>query len=292
MLSALRAKVALLIHTKVGASIVAAVLVAGGGSAVALAATHGNLGQIGSALSSVTGHTDNDKRGDQDATHASAEGMLTAYTAPAGAAVGSITVKPEKGGALTFVITSTTKVNGYHTSGTSDGEHGVATPSNGQHNNGTPTTRTGVDSQTLSLSELAAAVNKDRVQVQANKSGSSWVAWKVTIEGLGNDQDGQTGDSQGHVIVVGKIMSVDLPDFVVTTLKGDVTVVTDGNTRYFGGEGHIASASDLRAQVIVAVQGTKQSNGNVLAILVYVGGHVPTLPPEPMVTPAWNTSSN
>jgi hypothetical protein len=308
MLSPLKAKLALLIHTKVGAAVVAAVLVAGGGSAAALAATHGNLDNIGSALSAATGG-DHDTAGakhDDSADHSSVEGMLTAYSAPHGTANGSISVKPDKGNALTFVVMGTTKVNGYH-GGSDGGEHSTPTPGSGQHDSdtsgtsqdvatfhaeGTPGTAPDADAPSGSLGDLVAAVNHDRVQVQASKNGDSWVAAKVTIEGPGGDQDGQTGGQPGanqdQAIVVGKIKSVSLPDFVVTTVNGDVPVVTDATTRFLAAGGVATVAANLKTGMMAVVQGIKRSDGSVLAATVLASAYSwpgPRPGPRPEPTP-------
>jgi hypothetical protein len=276
MLSIVKAKLALLVHTKVAAAVVGAVLVAGGGTAVAAVATHGHLDQVGSGLAAqVTGKHgtpsagDNGKSGD----HQSAEGTLTAYTAPSGATPGSITVQPSQGSAVSFQVTSDTKVNGEHTGGQqSGGQHTASTPGSGQHSEGTPSTsKQSSDEQAGSLSDLAAAIGH-KVQVQANKSGSNWVAWKVTIQGAQGDQtDGQDGNNQGEQDVSGTVKSTNGSSFVLTTAQGDVTVKVDSNT-HFGGDGHAAAVSALAAGTTVEVQGTKQTDGSILAKSVEVKG--------------------
>jgi hypothetical protein len=204
MLNAVKAKLAFLIHTKVGATVVAAVLVAGGGSTVAMAATHGNLNPIGAALVSATGGNHESTSGhesDSSTTHESTEGTLTAYTAPNGSTPGSITVQPDKGSAVSFVVTSNTKVNGYHTEGpeneATEGPENEGTPSASQHSESTPSTSHESSSDsTGTLSDLAAAKGH-KVQVQADKSGSSWVASKVTIEAAQGGADNESGDGSG-----------------------------------------------------------------------------------------------
>jgi hypothetical protein len=224
MLNAVKAKLAFLIHTKVGATVVAAVLVAGGGSTVAMAATHGNLNPIGAALVSATGGNHESTSGhesDSSTTHESTEGTLTAYTAPNGSTPGSITVQPDKGSAVSFVVTSNTKVNGYHTEGPeneategpenegtpSASQHSESTPSASHESEGTPSTSQHSEStpstshesssdSTGTLSDLAAAKGH-KVQVQADKSGSSWVASKVTIEAAQGGADNESGDGSG-----------------------------------------------------------------------------------------------
>jgi len=208
MWSVVKAKLALLLQTKVGATVLATVLVAGGGSAAAMAATHGNLGQIGSGIvSAVSGHGSSN---DNNADHMSLEGTVTNFAAPTTSGNGSLTVKPDKGDAVDFVVTSDTRVNGYHggqPSGAqqSGAQHSEGTPGANAHTEGTPDashpssdSHPSGDSQAASFSDLASAqTNGYRVQVQANKdSKGNWVAWKVTIEGPGSDQAGQSGDNQ------------------------------------------------------------------------------------------------
>ena len=103
---ALLAKAAAFVHTKAALALLGATLVAGGGTAVAVAATHGNLG----AGLAPTGQHGSATKTD----HASAEGTLTAYTAPSGATPGSITVKLAGGTTVTFAVNSDTRVNGGH----------------------------------------------------------------------------------------------------------------------------------------------------------------------------------
>lgn len=270
MLSVVKAKLALLIQTKVAAAVVGAVLVAGGGTAVAAVATHGHLNQIGSGIASVvsgnhgkSSTTDHGNAGD----HQSAEGTLTAYTAPSGSTAGSITVQPGQGSALTFAVNSDTKVNGYRGGAQSAGQQ-----SGGQRPTGTPGAGQkgdGGQAGALTLDDLTAAIGH-KVQVQATKSGDTWVAWKVTIEGAMGSQTGdQDGGSQQDVS--GTVKSVAGNSFVLTTAQGDVTVTLDGSTR-FTGSAHAAAVTDLKAGMRVEVQGTRQGDGSILARTVEVQG--------------------
>jgi Domain of unknown function (DUF5666) len=299
MMSVLKSKLALLIHTKVGATILAATLVAGGGSAVAAVATHGGMSNISSTIASVTGGSHDTTSGthtDNPADHESMEGALTAYTAPSGSTAGSITVQPDTGSAATFVVNASTRVNGYHaesqngggqnsaaqqSAGSQNGyEPSEGTPGTGYHSEGTPSAGHQSDDGAVgSLSDLQTAVTlKYRVQVQANKSGDTWVASKVTVEGPGTDKSGQSGNddggqhggSQNEQVVAGKVKSVGGTSFIVTTVKGDVTVDVDGSTS-FEGVGQPSSVNDLKTGMYVAAQGTAQSDGSVLASTVYVG---------------------
>jgi hypothetical protein len=82
-------KLSVLLHSKVGVALLGALLVAGGGSGVAVMAAHGDLGglesRVGGALvpaAATAAHDENE--GHQDGTHLSLEGTLTGYDATAG----------------------------------------------------------------------------------------------------------------------------------------------------------------------------------------------------------------
>lgn len=292
MLTAMKAKLALLVHTKVGATVLAAVLVAGGGSAVALAATHGNLGSMFSSSPSATHTTTTGKDNDSATNHESMEGTLKSYTAPSGTTAGSITVQPSTGSAVNFQVTKDTAVNGtvngYHEQNTETETGGGRTI--GQHTEGTPSARSdNGEDQPGSLSNLAAAIGH-KVQVQANKSGSNWVAGKVTIESAPGDQGDGQGDNQSRQVVAGKVKSIGTTSFIVTTLRNgapaDVTVDVDSTTHFSGA---VSSLGRLKVGMLVLVVGMKNSDGSVQASMVMAGdamgpgdgGHSPSATPSP-----------
>lgn len=146
------AKAAVFIRTKSVLAVLGAVLVAGGGSAVALAATHGNPGQLLSGFAAPT-HTAHDTPQDDQGDHASAEGTLTTYVAPSGGSLGSVTIKQADGTSVTFTVNDDTRVNGTHAN---------------------------------ALADLPGVVGS-RVQVQAQKqTDGSELATKITVQGSTN----------------------------------------------------------------------------------------------------------
>jgi hypothetical protein len=166
----LRAKLAAVIQTKVAVALVGAAVVATGGTAAAMVATHGDLSQIGSAASQTAGndhgaaHQASPAAGHSGQCAVSAEGTLVTVSLSGGS--GSITVKEADGTSTTFHVDKNTRVNGAHAT---------------------------------TLADLARAQGAgDKVQVQANKpSGCSGtaLAWKVTVEGAGSH--GQPGGGNG-----------------------------------------------------------------------------------------------
>lgn len=145
---ALFAKVAAFVQTKAAVALLGAVVIAGGGTAITLAATHGNLGQIGSGLAAPTHDAT-----ETDHEHDGTEGTLTGYTAPSGTTLGSITVKRDDGTTVTFSVNADTRVNGAHAN---------------------------------SLADLPGVIG-GKVQVQAeNQSSGNPLATKITVEDSAN----------------------------------------------------------------------------------------------------------
>jgi hypothetical protein len=241
MLTLLKAKLATLIQTKVGVAVLAAVLVAGGGGAVAMASTHGNLGAVGSSLAHTTatpGHGDSTETSDGDTGNAnrlSVEGTLKAYTAAAGSTPASISVTDQHATSYSIVVNANTKVNGVHAS---------------------------------SLNDLKNAVGH-KVQVQATKQSGKWVASKVTVEEASDSQGDDQGEGQEGTQLAGRVASVAGSSFMLTDQRGTTKVVVNGSTRYVG----LSGLSGLRAGAYVLVTGSKQSDGSVLASLVVSSGH-------------------
>ena len=243
MLNLLKAKLAAVIQTKVGVAVLAAVLVAGGGGAVAMAATHGNLGGVGSSLagaSATPGHGESRESNEGDTGNAnrlSVEGALKAYAAAAGSAPASISVTDQHATAYSIVVNANTKVNGTHAS---------------------------------SLNDLKNAVGH-KVQVQATKQSGKWVASKVTVEEASDGQGDGQGDGQEGMALAGRIASVSAAGafFMVTGERGTTKVVVNGSTRYVG----VSGLSGLHVGSLVQVTGSKQSDGSVLATAVIGAGH-------------------
>ena len=187
-------KIAAVAHSKVALAVLGAVLVGGGGGAVAVAATTGHLSTLGvnAAMNSSSASSNS------HAHTTSVEGLLTACSATTTPA--TISVKDSSGKSWTFVVSATTKINGdTHT----DASQGASSASN--------TTGTGASSakgdnsadagdnsaHTATLADVCTTANigTRNVQVQATKNGSSYDAWKVTLQGAGS----ASGDSSdGH----------------------------------------------------------------------------------------------
>lgn len=157
------------IHTKTALAVLGAMLVAGGGSAVALAATHGNPGQLLSSLGAPTHTANGTPQGDE--THA--EGTLTNYAAPSGTTLGTVTVQQTGGTSVSFAVNSETRVNGTHAN---------------------------------TLADLPGVVG-GRVQVQGEQQGSgNPLATKISVEGPTNSVElhGTVGsvNAQGNSFVL------------------------------------------------------------------------------------------
>lgn len=198
----LLAKVAALVHTKVALVVLGAMVVAGGGTAAAVAATHGQLPRLWVGAASATQGTQGTEGADgadpsqSNLTHTSAEGILKSYIAGL-----SITVQLHDGTLVTFAVNASTEVNGAHAN---------------------------------TLADLPGVVG-GRVQVQATKqSVGSFLATKITVQG------GDTGDQTGPTVVHGTIARIIGQTFVVTTDGGSVTITVTNNTAFTGGMSGLA----------------------------------------------------
>ena len=284
-------KVLALVQTKVGAAALGAVLVAGGGTAVALTVTHGNI----SGLGANTASTETNQNEGNDGSKLHLEGVLLSYTA---GNPGSISVQKEDKSSVDIIVNSDTRINGednsQHASGTPEAngdQHSSGTPeANGdQHSSGTPEASSDRAQSTktpFSLSDLSKYVGH-KVQVQADKDkDGKWVASKVTIEGSESDSGDQNSaegeDLQGSVASVNSSASA----FVLKTKSGSVIVVVNGST-HFSGSAH--GLGDLKVGEFVDVRGAKQTDGSVLASQVASGeseGAQPSGTPHPEGTEA------
>lgn len=216
------AKLATLAKSKAAIAALGVVLVGGGSGAVAVAATTGHLSTLGVNLNSTSEKPDATETSDSHADTKGFEGLLTGCTAT------TITVKSRDGVSTTFVVSSTTKFNGdtesesagastskgdssTHVGGSSTDKGGDSSAATG----GSSTEKSGDSSAShvVTLADVCAAanINTRDVQVQATKNGSSYDAWKVTLQGRGSangDSTGgtttghatgdSTGDSTGH----------------------------------------------------------------------------------------------
>jgi hypothetical protein len=231
------AKLALLVQSKVAVAVLGAVLVVGGGSAAALAAT-GKISLPGATSTHSTSQsqgsdksdTSKDKSGD---SHAHTEGIEGTLVACASAA-NTICVKDSHGKTFIVVVNSSTEINGDHA---------------------------------LVAKGLSKAIGH-KVQVQATvESNGSLVAWKVTIEGADGDSSdgtqGNGGDQGQQDTVIGAISALGVGSFAVKLDEGGTKIVSVSNATTFGGRAH--QFSDLKVGMHVVVRGTTQSNGNIAA---------------------------
>jgi len=256
-------KVLAVVQSKAALAVLGVVLVGGGGSAVAFAATTHQLPFMSSHATATAKPDATHEANDNHAHTVSIEGVLKAYSG------GTITVsasnvhsndgngqpeateKPEATKTattttMTITVNDKTKVNGENAS---------------------------------KLADLSKNIGH-KVQVQADKqSNGSLVAWKVTLQGADGhsgddygDNDGKgSGDGstsvQSHVLL-GKVTSVGSSSFVIQIVNGSTkTVTVNAQTQYRGGAHSLA---DLKANARVGVMGSTQSNGTFLAISVAV----------------------
>ena len=156
------------VKSKVALAVLGAIVLTGGGGAVALAASHGH--GVGLGLSSGWGGAHGASSG-QGQNHPHAEGTLTACDATAG----TISVTDAQGAVHVFQVSATTRFNGdIHGSSAhgSSSAHGAAA---------------------FGLKDLCALVNHVKVQVQgtATPAGSTMTATatKVTVQGADGASD-------------------------------------------------------------------------------------------------------
>lgn len=221
-------KLTLLLKSKVALAAIGALVVGGGGTAVAAAVAHSNTQANPSAHATAT-HGDQGDNGNHGHTVA-IEGTLKAYDSGAK----TISVVPEhETAAQSISVDDNTRVNGENAS---------------------------------KLADLASAVGH-KVEVQATKqSGGSLLAWKITVEGTpdGGGDNGQSGDHSQKAIH-GTVQSVDVNggSFVVKLGDGStVTVHVSTSTEF---EGPAQKLGDLTTGEMVEVQGTAQSDGSIAA---------------------------
>ena len=230
---------ALLVQNKIALAAIGTVLVAGGGAAAVTVAHNNTAANTAGRPSAAATHTA--VPGDADGGHAhtvAVEWTLKAYNAGAK----TISVQPKDGSAaMTISVNGDTKVDGAHAN---------------------------------ALADLTHAVGHD-VQVQATKqSNGTLLAWKITVQGTPQDGSGGNGGNGGQnaQAVHGTVVSVDVAgsSFEVKLDDGSSVTVTVNAATAFDGQAH--KLADLGKGMGVAVQGTKQSDGSILADRVTAGG--------------------
>lgn len=232
------------VKTKAALAVLGVVLVGGGGTA-AYAATGHDLPIIGThATAAETETADADHNDDSNHAHTKAfEGVLKAYNS--GASTISVLTDDSKT-PTTITVNSKTKVNGEHAN---------------------------------TLADLSKNIGH-KVEVQADKqSNGSYVAWKVTVQGLADAEgkdtgstDGKSSDGSQHAAVTamaGKVTSVGANSFVIQLADGKTaTVVVNTSTQY---KGSAHAFADIKVGEYVAAAGTTQSDGTFLATDVAAG---------------------
>src|SRR5579859_3579701 len=223
-------KLALLVQSKVAVAVLGAVVIGGGGTAVAVAATGGHVPFISAATSSHDA-TETPKADDNDSEHAHSEGIegvLKGYDASAAtiSVQGEHDTKP-----TTIAVNSATKVNGSHAN---------------------------------TLADLTKNIGS-KVEVEATKqSDGSLLALKVTVQGDGEGN----GDANQANQLAGKVKSVDTANnsFQLQLADGSAkTVTVSAKTEFEGGLKDLAS---LTSGMTISVKGAAQSDGTFAATSV------------------------
>lgn len=261
-------KVLSVVQSKAALAVLGVVLVGGGGTAAAYAATGHQLPLVGTQAQ-ATEKPDSANSGNH-AHSVSIEGVL----------------KSANGSTITVSSTSgeqpdaTDKPDATHAADAPEAtEKPEATHS--AEATKTPTTYTITvnkdtrvnGDQASTIADLAKNIGH-RVQVQAEKqSDGSLVAWKVTVGGTeGGDSNHSTGSggdsatSQTHALS-GTIKSVSTGSFVISVDGSSKTVTVNSQTQF---RGTVHSVADLKAGARVTVVGSTQSDGSFLATSVEV----------------------
>lgn len=209
-------KILAVTHSKVALAVLGVVLVGGGGSAVAVAATTGHLSTLGVNLASENSNANSSSH----AHTIGVEGLLTACSTSTPPA--TISVTDSAGKSWTFVVSATTKINGdTHTdaSGASSATGAGASSAKGDNSTHADGASSGASSSSgdnsanagdnsahtaATLADVCASANigTRHVQVQATQDGANYDAWKVTLQGSGasnsNGSDsGASSDASG-----------------------------------------------------------------------------------------------
>ncbi len=218
-------KILAVTHSKVALAVLGVVLVGGGGSAVAVAATTGHLSTLGVNLASENSNANSSSH----AHTIGVEGLLTACSTSTPPA--TISVTDSAGKSWTFVVSATTKINGdthtdasqgssatgagassakgdnsTHADGASSGAssatgagassakgdnstHADGASSGASSSSGDNSANAGDNSAhtAATLADVCASANigTRHVQVQATQDGANYDAWKVTLQGSG-----------------------------------------------------------------------------------------------------------
>ncbi len=275
-------KVLSVVQSKAALAVLGVVLVGGGGTAAAYAATGHQLPLMGTQAQ-ATEKPDATHTADNHAHTVSIEGVLKSSNGST-ITVLSYGEKPDTTDAAqgTDAAKGTEVPDATKAPEATEAPEGTKAPEATK----TPTTITiTVNAQTRingdgasTLADLAKNIGH-RVQVQAEKqSDGSYVAWKVTVQGADSDgsHDGNGSTSTSHVPTVtvqvnglqGTIKSVSQGSIVIQLADGSTkTVYINAQTQF---KGTYNGATSLKTGVKVNIQATTQADGTLLATSIEV----------------------
>ena len=270
------AKLVTLVKSKTAIAVLGVVLVGGSGGAVAMAATTGHLSTLGINLNMSDSQTKTPESTESPDSHGhttSVVGLLTACNTTA--TPNTISVKDKAGKSWTFVITTGangTRFNGdTETASTTKGDNSANAggASTGDHTGGASTSAHAAPT----LADICATANigARNVEVQATANGSSYDAWKVTLQGPASaNHDSNSSDSKGGSTsgdnsgsegsqatpepkdYEGTVTAVSANGFTLTHNGASFTVVVTATTHFSNG----ASLATLQVNAHVSVAGT------------------------------------
>jgi Domain of unknown function (DUF5666) len=234
------AKLAALLHSKIGIAIVGAVLVAGGGAAVATATgATSHLPLVSFAQDGSHDHGDDGatKTPDGIGEHQERHGVVASFNSAGSSFVLTVTKEDTKTSSpLTVKVTADTKFEGV----------------------------------TKSFADLKAGMQAE--VGGAAQSDGSFLAAKVEASN-GNDAENDDDEDDAHpeAEVSGVLTTVGASSFTLNDEHGTVTITVSNTTAFDGVKG----ISDLKVGMRVEVKGAKQTNDSIAAQRVHVedSGH-------------------
>ena len=265
------AKLALLAQSKVAIAALGVVLVGGGGTAVAVAATTGHLPfentQTESTQAESTHEANNDQGTPDAGDHAHTVSFEGALTKCQGTPATSIVITLKDGKSQVIAVNSKTRIVG---------ELDEQENTSGQHEDATKTTSSvpAATTTTSSLSDLCKTSNYGH-KVQASttqQADKSYLAWKVAISNAVEKADA-TEEAHGtpaadqHEDIEGMVASAPSgSSFTVKESNGKTVTVTVTSTTVYAGKVH--SLADVKSGMQITVAGTAAANGTITATRV------------------------
>lgn len=274
-------KLALLLQSKTALAALGVLLVGSGGTAVAVTAASGhvpftNISMPSSRTSAPNGSMPTMQQTPAAQTTANAhansvtiEGVLkaanTTSTATATATTAGTTGAATATSAMTTAQTTIMSIS-------------VQTPGSKKAVKILVNAQTRVTGKAHTLAQLAK-YRGHRVQVQADKTGTTLTAWKVTVEGMGTGgtptpatgtgtTGGQNGTGGQQQEVIGTVTSVSVRAASFLVRVSDATFVRVFVTSTTQFSGPVMTLSALRIGTHVVVNGTMQANGTLIATSV------------------------